>query len=196
MKRCKKCGAEKPLDDFYLHVWKNGKKPQREGKCKICMRAEARERRAVSPEGIRATTNARRTRQEVKERRITESLKRKEWLKADPNRYARYRAQIEEAQLRTRYGMTRAEVEKMLAAQKFSCLLCRKTITWANRHIDHIDTPRGPIVRGILCGSCNMSLGKFHDDPNLLRRAAEYIDQWNVWAWQLGPLETVPKVAR
>ena len=39
---------------------------------------------------------------------------------------------------------------------------------------DHDDSP-GP-VRGILCASCNLALGKMNHSPDLLRRAADYLD--------------------
>ena len=31
-------------------------------------------------------------------------------------------------------------------------------------------------VRGVLCHACNQSLGKMHDSPAFLRRAAEYLE--------------------
>ncbi len=33
------------------------------------------------------------------------------------------------------------------------------------------------IYRGILCNFCNTMLGYFHDDPDLLSRAIQYLQQ-------------------
>jgi len=30
-------------------------------------------------------------------------------------------------------------------------------------------------VRGLLCQRCNMGIGQFRDDPNLMARAVEYL---------------------
>jgi hypothetical protein len=33
-------------------------------------------------------------------------------------------------------------------------------------------------VRALLCNSCNSGLEHFHDDPDLLREAADFLDEW------------------
>jgi hypothetical protein len=33
-------------------------------------------------------------------------------------------------------------------------------------------------VRALTCNNCNSGLGHFHDDPDLLREAADFLDEW------------------
>lgn len=79
-------------------------------------------------------------------------------------------------QLRVKYGITDAGFDELLAAQGGCCAVCR-TANPPGRgqrlHVDH-DHATGK-VRGLLCTECNVGLGKFKDDPELLRRAAEYL---------------------
>lgn len=44
-------------------------------------------------------------------------------------------------------------------------------------HIDH--DHETDEVRGLLCQTCNWGLGHFHDDPQLLREAADYLEKAN-----------------
>jgi hypothetical protein len=77
-----------------------------------------------------------------------------------------------ERQLRHKYGMTVADFDAMLAAQGGRCALCDRTgCKW---NVDH-DHATG-LVRAILCKRCNCALGWFDDDPDALRRAADYIE--------------------
>lgn len=75
-----------------------------------------------------------------------------------------------------KYGMSEHDYEAMSAAQGHKCRICEKP---ANRErygklsIDHCHISGA--VRGLLCISCNTSLGKFYDDPRMLLRAAQYL---------------------
>ena len=42
-------------------------------------------------------------------------------------------------------------------------------------HIDHCH--KSGLIRGLLCGNCNSSIGKFKDDINLLKNAIIYIEK-------------------
>lgn len=68
----------------------------------------------------------------------------------------------------------------LLEAQQGKCLLCGTTETkqWCVDH-DYRCCPKGDMcdacIRGVLCYTCNVALGMLHDDPALLRKAADYI---------------------
>lgn len=72
------------------------------------------------------------------------------------------------------YGLTRDELDALLA-QHGVCAIC-ETGGWGPKgpQVDH-DHADGR-VRGVLCLNCNNGLGRFQDDPKLLRAAADYIE--------------------
>jgi len=78
--------------------------------------------------------------------------------------------------LKYRHGITLEQYEAMLTAQDHKCAICLRYPAdnlknpW---HVDH-DHSTGK-VRGILCHSCNTALGNFKDDPEILRKALEYL---------------------
>lgn len=84
--------------------------------------------------------------------------------------------------LKHRYGITLAERDAMLIVQD-GCAICHTWEPggrdWCVDH-DHDCCPGkrscGKCVRGVLCFSCNVGLGAFHDSPQLMARAAEFIN--------------------
>lgn len=79
-----------------------------------------------------------------------------------------------------RFRITEADYEAMLFAQDGRCAICRKpeSLTFKGRTrrlaVDHCHGTGK--VRGLLCAHCNQALGKFDDEPSVLRRAAEYLE--------------------
>lgn len=55
-----------------------------------------------------------------------------------------------------------------------SCDICDKPIQGKNKHRDHSHTSGE--TRGWLCHSCNVGLGHFQDDPELLGKAIAYLE--------------------
>lgn len=68
------------------------------------------------------------------------------------------------------YGLTAAELDVLLE-QYPVCPICRIN---EPKHVDH-DHVSGS-VRGILCFTCNAALGQLRDDPEIIRRAADYVE--------------------
>ena len=108
------------------------------------------------------------------------------WRKSNPERAAAYQAEYRQRPERKRamrdlyyrrtYGITADEVDAMLDAQGGACAICGNTPDrLASMHLDHDHA--GGHLRGLLCLDCNQALGKFRDDPALLRAAAEYLER-------------------
>ena len=71
----------------------------------------------------------------------------------------------------------RKQIEQAGRAKPLTCELCDRTARLCYDH-DH-KTGR---FRGWLCGRCNLGLGSFEDNPELLRRAINYIVLNNIGA--------------
>jgi hypothetical protein len=75
-----------------------------------------------------------------------------------------------------KYRLNPADYDALLAAQGGLCAICHQPETMrAVRRlaIDH-DHQSG-LIRGLLCHGCNLGIGRFGDDPNLLEAAARYL---------------------
>lgn len=73
------------------------------------------------------------------------------------------------------YGLTPTDFDAMLETQGGRCAICRgDDHNGRNWCVDH-DHATGA-VRGLLCTDCNIGLGKFKDDPAILRAAIEYLE--------------------
>lgn len=80
--------------------------------------------------------------------------------------------------LLTKYGITLKEYDEILSKQGGGCAICGKTSEREGKSlaVDHSHKKPFP-VRGILCQYCNHRLVGRHNDPDLLRRIADYISQ-------------------
>jgi hypothetical protein len=80
--------------------------------------------------------------------------------------------------LKSKYSMTIADKDALLAKQEGKCAICRsERFNGPGPCIDH-DHTTGKI-RGILCFNCNFVLGYAHNNPLVLRLAADYLETIN-----------------
>jgi len=159
---CAKDGCERPhqaLGLCYSH-WRSRKRKEH------VLQAKLADPRAC---GYCGTTvdPAKKRRGEVSY--CSRTCKEKAWIAAGKNATS-----VRKAYFKRRYGLTLEQVEAMAEA---GCSICG-TVEWNGRHArPHVDhCHKSGRVRGILCSECNTGLGKFKDDPALLRRAAAYLE--------------------
>lgn len=75
---------------------------------------------------------------------------------------------------RTKFGLTPEQVSAMRDSQNGLCAGCYTPLTRANECVDHCHSTGK--IRGLLCDSCNVSLGRLQDNPATLRRLADYLE--------------------
>ena len=161
MKRCTKCGVERPYSDFYAAA---GTRDGLRGDCKSCFKARAKARYPqVRDQSI---ARARKWREENIER-FRENQRR---MRENPA----YKQKARSYHLEKNHGLTLDEYDRMLEAQGGVCAICgappRPDIAL---HVDH-DHQTGA-RRGLLCFRCNNALGDFNDDSERLVAGSEYL---------------------
>jgi hypothetical protein len=70
-----------------------------------------------------------------------------------------------------RYGISEQEHKKLLNSVENKCQICKKDTDLV---VDHCHETRK--IRGILCRSCNLLLGKIRKCPELEKNACEYLN--------------------
>lgn len=89
-----------------------------------------------------------------------------------------YNTATRNAKILQRYGITAKEADKLKTK---GCELCGST---HQLHIDHNHLTGD--VRGVLCTNCNRGIGHLMDSPDLLRKAAQYLEErGNYSKWQI-----------
>lgn len=154
MKECTYCKEQKEYTMFY----------ENRKDCKSCVAIKAKLRYVLS--GNRSEYRA----------------KNREKLRESGNRYyhnnkSKVRATTRKSQLKNDFNITPDDYKKMLMSQDGKCKICGKSEKIINRGlaVDHChETGR---VRGLLCNSCNLGLGKFKDSIEVLEKALEYLKQ-------------------
>jgi hypothetical protein len=81
--------------------------------------------------------------------------------------------------LKRKYGITIEQFTELLWQQGGRCACCTVLLVGTQRRLAVDHCHRTGMVRGILCHPCNLGLGQFSDQPNLLAAAKSYLDRAN-----------------
>ena len=100
--------------------------------------------------------------------------KAKQWRKDNPKNVERHLIRMRERTKERRYGITQEQFDQMIIDQNNKCKICSIEFKGTKfTHIDHChDTNR---VRGLLCNDCNLALGQFNDNTDILDNAIKYL---------------------
>ena len=82
-----------------------------------------------------------------------------------------------------RHNITLDEYEEILESQDNKCDICGTIIPGGRHNVfcvdhDHKIKNKRAAVRSLLCNDCNIGLGAFKDDPEILTAAAGYLLCW------------------
>jgi hypothetical protein len=161
-----------------------GEKPCEE--CRIASNARAREtqrkRYEANPAAFRESSKkflANLDPDELKRRRVRY---RSTYRLSDPEKLAA----VNRKRNLVRMGMTPESYADLLAAQKGCCRICGTDNPGNDGrfHIDHDHSccpgqkSCGQCIRGLLCRGCNHTLGHARDNPETLRKAADYLESF------------------
>lgn len=150
---CIHCGV-----DLTDNNWNETKRRYSNYSCASCSNRIAREQRAANVEHARKLDRAR-------------------WATLTPERRDRKRETDRERRLRLAFGMDIMDYETRLAGQEYMCAICESDSpgeTETHFYVDHCHTTG--TVRGLLCNSCNLMLGKAKDNIRILQRAITYLE--------------------
>jgi len=92
---------------------------------------------------------------------------------ADPDQWREWRYN---SHLREKYGMEPSEYQARLRAQNGCCAICKQPPAPKKRlAVDHCHASEPMKIRELLCQPCNIGLGAFKDNPELLQEAIAYL---------------------
>ena len=93
--------------------------------------------------------------------------------RCNPCRKKRTRDSAHNTHLQQTYGITIEDYYALLAKQDGTCWICDGGTSYKYFATDH--NHKTGEVRGLLCATCNKTLGKFRDDPKRFSKAAAYL---------------------
>lgn len=83
------------------------------------------------------------------------------------------REKLIDYQLKKSFGISLLEYKEMLKKQKGCCAICGSFPEKRRLSVDHNHITNE--IRGLLCHSCNVALGHFEDNIDILKRAIIYL---------------------
>jgi hypothetical protein len=97
----------------------------------------------------------------------------KQWKINNPGKVKLYN---KKSGLKRFYGITVEEYDLLFNKQEGKCLICDKHQSEFKRAFDVDHNHKTGIIRGLLCGGCNLLIGNAKEDVNILAQAINYLN--------------------
>jgi hypothetical protein len=175
-KTCRKCGTVLSATTEFFYKQSVGKYGLT-SRCKPCVNEDNKASLATrlfrEPEKVR--------------KQAAERQKRHYWKNLDKSRkkHRDHAAKIRENPLTSEdarkrgggAGLSAKQIDEMFASQGECCAICGATEPGSKSgwNLDHCHKTKA--VRFVLCAHCNRGLGAFKDNPTIMRKAADMIEQ-------------------
>ena len=182
MKTCSRCRTEKELTEFAVY------KGKPHCRCRTCQRESNRAYKNKYPDRIFEQSREYRAKNKLKLREIQRI-----WRKNTPEKQKQYNRrgyQQRKAQhvewnratsLRRNYGMTIPQYDAMYRDQNGVCAICQGfNVAGRRLAVDHNHATG--VVRGLLCNTCNTSLGTAKESVDLLKKMIAYLERHEIMA--------------
>jgi hypothetical protein len=166
-KQCRACREIKPIDAFYrmrrnVDLW--------HADCKECRNQKTKAWKQENPDRVRGHEKSR-------NRNWAAELANARARRATPEG----RRKLRNWRLKKDHGITLDEYEQMVSDQGGVCKICRRPPRGGRTHHDqmlHVDHDHATgRIRGLLCRHCNVAIGFFDEDVEIITAAIRYIQQ-------------------
>lgn len=170
MKNCNKCKIDKDFSNFYI----DKRRETYTATCKICIKEKANLYYKNNPEKVKKQSHD--YYQNNKEICYKKNLV---YQKSHPE-------MGRNTTLKRKYGITLVEYNKILLYQDNRCATCKQYETVKDPRnnklkdlaVDH--NHKTGKVRGLLCDSCNLSIGRTKENIKTLKNMIEYLEYHNL----------------
>ena len=96
-------------------------------------------------------------------------------------RSCHYDIYVRDAHYKKTYGISQDEYNEMVSKVGNKCPICGFHHNPDKKHgrlnVDHCHKDGG--IRGVICSQCNVALGATKDNPEILRRLAKYLEDYD-----------------
>ena len=161
-KICSTCAIKKPLDAFSKQ---KGGKLGHNSQCKECLRAKHKKWASEN----RAQINAYMIEWRRGDRRPVGARKPRIRKKDTKQQKRKWR-------MKSQFGLSMADLQAIYEKQNYECAICHIPESALSKalHLDHNHQTNA--IRGLLCATCNLSLGQVSDNLQFFQNAIPYLD--------------------